>query len=165
MTFGFLNVPRGGGGPTGLGNIPKKYQFSFIRLPLIALKALIANHLIVCPTQLKVIQVFKSAFPSLPSVRRAPSQSLSTQNCASSGDCGPGRKYFSSWHIGNVSLWYVDETFLDRLQMFFCQSEEVSVIDDRSIFSLLDEIFHKLLLLFREQHLAGNESICQHRES
>ena len=117
------------------------------------------------PTQLKVIQVFKSAFPSLPSVRRAPSQSLSTQNCASSGDCGPGRKYFSSWHIGNVSLWYVDETFLDRLQMFFCQSEEVSVIDDRSIFSLLDEIFHKLLLLFREQHLAGNESICQHRES
>ena len=84
---------------------------SFWRLPLIALKALIVYHLIVCPTQLKVIQVFKSAFPSLPSVRRAPSQSWSTQNCTSSGDCGPGRKYVSSWHIRNVWHWYVQKTF------------------------------------------------------
>ena len=52
--------------------------------------------------------------------------------------------------------------FLDRLQMILCQNEEVSVIDDRSIFSHLDEVFHKLLLLFREQHLTGKESICQH---
>ena len=41
--------------------------------------------------------------------------------------------------------------------MLSCQSEEVLIKDDGSLFPHLDETFHKLLFLFGEKHLAETD--------
>ena len=47
-----------------------------------------------------------------------------------------------------------------RSSLLSYQSEEMSIKYDWACFPHLDQALHKLLLLFRQQHLAGIDKMC-----